>query len=114
VWEVCGGVGVVLGEGGGRCGRVGSLLTFDIPQTALGLVFALLLFLLRTLLPGRRCESNEIVSKIGFGHLLEYPCGIVVIKKFEIRNVPFWEISGFLVPVTKKNSENTITNIFYH
>jgi hypothetical protein len=25
------------------------------------------------LLPGRRCESNEMVPKIGFGHLLEYP-----------------------------------------
>jgi hypothetical protein len=25
------------------------------------------------LLPGRRCESNEMVLKIGFGHLLEYP-----------------------------------------
>jgi hypothetical protein len=23
-------------------------------------------------------------------------------KYFEIRNVPFWEISGFLVPVTKQ------------
>jgi hypothetical protein len=51
-----------------------------------------------TLLPGRRCESNEIVSKIGFaiGHLLEYPY-----TSGEIRNVPSWEISGFLVPVTK-------------
>jgi hypothetical protein len=26
-----------------------------------------------TLLPRRRCESNEMVPKIGFGHLLEYP-----------------------------------------
>jgi hypothetical protein len=26
-----------------------------------------------TLLPGRRCESNERVQKIGFSHLLEYP-----------------------------------------
>jgi hypothetical protein len=43
VWGVwgCGGVGSVWGVGGvgvgvcGRCGGVGSLLTFDIPQTAL-------------------------------------------------------------------------------
>jgi hypothetical protein len=27
----------------------------------------------RALLPGKRCESNERVPKIGFGHLLEYP-----------------------------------------
>jgi hypothetical protein len=26
-----------------------------------------------TLLPGRRCESKKITSKIWFGHLLEYP-----------------------------------------
>jgi hypothetical protein len=38
VCGVCGGVGRGCGVGGGGCGRcggVGSLLTFDIPQTAL-------------------------------------------------------------------------------
>jgi hypothetical protein len=45
------------------------------------------------LLPGRRCESNERVQKIG-------PSGDKKII-FEIRKVPSLEISGFLVPVTK-------------
>jgi hypothetical protein len=27
----------------------------------------------RSMLPGRRCESNQMVPKIGFGHLFEYP-----------------------------------------
>jgi hypothetical protein len=30
-----------------------------------------------TLLPGRRCESNEMVPKIGFGYLLEHPYTVV-------------------------------------
>jgi hypothetical protein len=39
VWG-CRGVGVCGGVwGGGRCGGVGSLLTFDIPQTALVATF---------------------------------------------------------------------------
>jgi hypothetical protein len=42
-----------------------------------------------------------MVPKIRFGHLLEYPGPSGDIKKNEIRNVPSWEISGFLVPVTK-------------
>jgi hypothetical protein len=45
-----------------------------------------------------------MVPKIGFaiGHLLEYPYISGDIKNnFEIRKVSSWEISGFLVPVTK-------------
>jgi hypothetical protein len=48
----------------------------------------------RALLPGRRCETKKITSKIGFGHL-----GGDIKKLFW--NPESWEISGFLIPVTK-------------
>jgi hypothetical protein len=50
--------------------------------------------------------SAKVVSCSNInGYLRNYQdcLTLVVIKKFifEIRNVPSWEISGFLVPVTK-------------
>jgi hypothetical protein len=50
------------------------------------------------MLSGRRCESNEIVPKIGFGHLL-----VGDKKKIEIRHVPSWDLGD--IQIRKKNPD---------
>jgi hypothetical protein len=84
VWEVCG-----VCWGCGRCGGVGSLLTFDIPQTALFATLDTYTFIYST----RSIPTSLFMSNLKPSHITQFKLFGAIMTKMEL----FWSSTYFFM-----------------